>query len=163
MTDVAALLARLAARGETVAVAESLTGGLVCASLTEVPGASAVVRGGVVAYAVDVKTSLLDVPADLLDRYGPVHSSTALAMARGVRSRLTATWGVATTGVAGPESHGGRPVGQVHVAVVGPGQWATQRSLVIEGPRERVRGAAVAAALALLADGVRESGAAADR
>ncbi len=101
----------LVARGLTIGAAESLTGGLVTAALTTVPGASAVVRGGIVAYAADVKNQLLGVDADLLARVGTVHPDVAVAMARGVRERLGAAVGVATTGVAGPEpadGHAGR-------------------------------------------------------
>jgi nicotinamide-nucleotide amidase len=147
----AALLDRLAATGQTVAVAESLTGGLVLAALTEVPGASAVVRGGVVAYALDLKAGLLGVERDLLERTGAVDPEVARAMAAGVRSRLAATWGLATTGEAGPGSASGRPVGTVHLAVVGPGV-TVQRSLHLPGGREAVRAAAVAAAIEVLAE-----------
>lgn len=149
--DVAGLLDRLAGRGDTVAVAESLTGGLVLAALTDVPGASRVVRGGVVAYATDVKSRLLGVDPLLLERVGPVHPDVAAALALGVRSRLDATFGVGTTGVAGPDPQDGRPVGEVHVAVSGPGGVVT-RSLSVDraAGRQGVRAAAVAAALALL-------------
>jgi nicotinamide mononucleotide (NMN) deamidase PncC len=91
----------LTAAGQTVAIAESLTGGLVAAALTSVPGASVVVRGGVIAYATELKTALLDVPSDLLARYGAVHPGVAAAMAIGVRQRLGATAG-------GPHDGGSR-------------------------------------------------------
>src|SRR6266487_1461098 len=107
----------LVARRQTVAVAESLTGGLVCAALTDIPGASAVVRGGVVAYATDLKGALLGVPDFLLHQFGPVHPEVAVAMADGARLRLGAGFSVAATGVAGPEPQDGQPVGTVHVAV----------------------------------------------
>jgi nicotinamide-nucleotide amidase len=107
----------LAARGRTVGTAESLTGGLVAAALTSVPGASAVFRGGIVAYAADLKASLLGVPVELLDRVGTVHRDVAVAMAHGARYQLGAAIGVATTGVAGPDKADGQPVGTVHVAV----------------------------------------------
>ncbi len=123
-----AAIAALTARGQTIAVAESLTGGLVAAALTAVPGASAVVRGGVVAYATDLKAELLGVPADLLERYGAVHPEVAAAMAAGVRDRLRAGYGLATTGVAGPDPAEGKPVGTVYIAVAGlarpgPARW----------------------------------------
>ncbi len=92
----------LTAAGRTVAAAESLTGGLVAAALTDVPGSSTAFRGGVVSYATDLKASLLGVNADLLAAHGSVHAPVAAAMADGVRERLGATVGVATTGVAGP-------------------------------------------------------------
>jgi nicotinamide-nucleotide amidase len=94
--------AALLARSETVAAAESLTAGLFCATLATVPGASATLRGGVVVYATDLKTELAGVPADLLERHGPVSPQTAEALAEGVRARCGATWGVGLTGVAGP-------------------------------------------------------------
>lgn len=157
-TDVVALLARLTGRQQTVATAESLTGGLVAAALTEVPGSSAVVRGGVVAYATDVKAGLLGVDRALLDRVGAVHPEVARAMAAGVRGRLDATFGVATTGVAGPEPQDGRPVGEVHVAVAGPAA-VLVRSLPADpaASRPAVRAAAVEAALELLDQAAREA------
>ncbi len=111
------ILQLLRARNESLAVAESLTGGLICAALTDIPGASDVMRGGIVAYATDLKAVLLGVPRSLLDRYGAVHPDVAVAMAEGVRLRLNAGFAVATTGVAGPEPQDGQPVGTVHVAV----------------------------------------------
>ena len=151
--DVARLLADLRESGRTVAVAESLTGGLVTAALTEVPGASGMVRGGVVAYVNDVKHELLGVPDDVLAAVGAVSAEVATALAEGVRQRLSATFGVATTGVAGPDPQEGRPVGEVYVAVAGPGGVVVrQLDLSAAGDRGRVRRAAVAAALALLAE-----------
>ena len=135
--------------GQTVAVAESLTGGLLAASLVDVPGASAVFRGGVVAYATDLKAALLGVPADLLQRHGPVHPDVAAAMAEGVRDRLGATFGVATTGVAGPDPSDGLPVGTVHVAAAGPAG-TRRRPLSLAGDRRSIREQAVAGALGLL-------------
>lgn len=116
----AGAVSALRERGQTVAVAESLTGGMVCAALVEVPGASAVVRGGVVAYATDLKHRLLEVDGDLLARTGPVHADVAAQMALGVREVLGADWGVATTGVAGPGAADGAPAGRVYLAVAGP-------------------------------------------
>lgn len=111
------VVAALIAAGRTVATAESLTGGLVCAALTSVAGASAVVRGGVVGYATDVKASVLGVDPDVLGRHGAVSRETVAAMAAGVRVLMSADVGVATTGVAGPDSQDGHPAGTVHVAV----------------------------------------------
>lgn len=110
----------LAGRGATLAVAESLTGGLLGQRLTAVPGASTTFRGGVIAYAADIKTSVLGVPARLLSERGAADPDVALAMAGGVRELLEATYGVGVTGVAGPEPHGGKPPGTFHVAVAGP-------------------------------------------
>lgn len=143
------VLAALRRRGETLAVAESLTGGLLTARLVDVPGASAVLRGGVVAYATDLKHRLLGVDSDLLARRGPVDGEVAGRLADGARLRLDADWGLATTGVAGPQPQDGLPVGTVFLAVGGPpGRWV--RRLELSGDRPQVRGAAVAAALDLL-------------
>ena len=143
------VLARLQARGQTVASAESLTGGLVGAALTEVPGSSASYRGGLVVYATDAKASVAGVPADLLAAHGAVAPETAVALAEGARARLGADWGVATTGVAGPDPQEGSPVGTVHVAVAGPAG-SRVRSVRLPGDRERVRALAVTTALDLL-------------
>lgn len=140
----------LLARGATVAVAESLTGGALGAAITAVPGVSATFRGGVVAYATDVKASLLGVDRALLDRVGPVDPDVARQMAAGVRDRLGATYGLATTGVAGPDPQDGHPVGEVHVAVAGPAG-VTVASLRAGGDRAEIRAATVGRALALLA------------
>ncbi|MEU6845504.1 CinA family protein [Streptomyces sp. NPDC046716] len=110
----------LTERGETLAVAESLTGGLVAAELVAVPGASKSFRGSVTAYATELKHTVLGVDAALLAAHGAVHPDVALQMAAGVRDALGADWGIATTGVAGPEPQDGQPVGTVFVAVAGP-------------------------------------------
>jgi nicotinamide-nucleotide amidase len=107
--------------GRTLAVAESLTGGAVLDALVAVPGASACLRGGVVAYAADVKHTVLGVPTDLLARHGTVHPEVALAMASGVRRLLGADLGLATTGVAGPDPVDGHLPGEAFVALVGAG------------------------------------------
>ncbi|MGV4987596.1 CinA family protein [Streptomyces sp. NRAIS4] len=114
------LVRLLTVRGETLAVAESLTGGLVAAEITSVPGASRVFRGSVTAYATELKHELLGVDATLLAQRGAVDPQVAAQMAAGVRKALGADWGIATTGVAGPEPQDGRPVGTVFVAVDGP-------------------------------------------
>jgi nicotinamide-nucleotide amidase len=144
------LIDRLAARGLTLAVAESLTGGLLCAALTEVPGASAVVRGGVVAYATDLKSRLLGVDEDLLASQGPVNAETALAMAEGVARKLGADIGLSTTGVAGPEPQGGKSVGTVFIAC----SWGNTHEveeLLLSGTRNEIRSLTVHHVLALLA------------
>jgi len=139
----------LAGHGQTVGTAESLTGGLVAAALTSVPGASAVFRGAIVAYAADLKSSLLGVPADLLDRVGTVDPEVALAMARGARERLAATVALATTGVAGPDPADGLPVGTVHIAVCTADR-AAHRELALSGTRAQIRDAVVKHVLNLL-------------
>ncbi|MCZ4095485.1 CinA family protein [Streptomyces sp. So13.3] len=145
----AEVLRLLDGRGLTLAVAESLTGGLLAAELTSVPGASRTFRGSVTAYATELKHVLLGVDAALLADRGAVDPQVALEMAEGVRSRLEADWGVATTGVAGPDPQDGQPVGTVYVAVAGPGGSAVD-PLRLEGSRSGIRAASVTAALALL-------------
>lgn len=141
----------LLARGETLAVAESLTGGALGSALTAVTGVSATFRGGVVAYATDVKASVLGVDADLLRRAGAVDPEVARQMAGGVRDLLGATYGLATTGVAGPDPQDGHPPGEVHLALAGPaGLVALQ--VTLRGDREQVRTEVVRRALGLLLD-----------
>ena len=143
--------AALLARSETVAAAESLTAGLFCATLATVPGASATLRGGVVVYATDLKTELAGVPADLLERHGPVSPQTAEALAEGVRARCGATWGVGLTGVAGPDPVDGHGPGRVYLGVA-DGHSTDVHELDLTGDRAAVRAAAVATAMeALLA------------
>jgi nicotinamide-nucleotide amidase len=149
------LVARLKQRGETLATAESLTGGLVGAALTDVPGVSAVYRGGVVVYATDLKATLAGVPADLLADVGPVHPDTAAALATGVRERLGATYGLATTGVAGPDPQAGIEAGTVYVAAAGPDA-VRVRKLALSGDRAAVRQGSVRAVLELAAELVAE-------
>ncbi|MBF4576824.1 CinA family protein [Frondihabitans sp. VKM Ac-2883] len=154
MTLVVDVVASLRAQGLTIAVAESLTGGLLVAELVSVPGASAVVAGGVVAYQTEVKHSLLGVSASLLAQHGAVHPDVAIAMARGVRERLTlghrqADIGIATTGVAGPEGQDGQPVGTVYVGIV----WQDHSEVVplaLEGDRTAIRSATVDESLSAL-------------
>jgi nicotinamide-nucleotide amidase len=136
----AAAVHLLADRGETLAVAESLTGGLLAATIVEIAGVSAVFRGGL--------------PADLLRERGPVDADVAVALARGARERCGTDWGVSTTGVAGPEPQDGTPVGTVFVAVAGPDR-AEVRRLGLDGNRAAVRDESVTAALDLLTEQLR--------
>lgn len=145
----AAVVGALTASGTTVAVAESITGGLVCAAITDVPGASAVLRGGIVAYATDLKAELLGVSPALLHTAGPVHPVVASMMATSVRQRLGATYGLATTGVAGPDRQHDMAVGTVYVALDGPDGSSVER-YQLDGDRADVRDESVAAALRLL-------------
>jgi nicotinamide-nucleotide amidase len=134
-------------RQESVAVAESLTAGLVAARLTDTPGASATFRGGMVVYATELKATLLgaDVAA-----HGAVSAETAAAMAEGVRNRLGSTWGLATTGVAGPDEQEGQPVGTLHLALAGPSGTVTRQLRVPAADRAHVRMLSVVQALDLL-------------
>jgi nicotinamide-nucleotide amidase len=161
------VVAELTARRQHVAVAESLTGGLLAAALAGVPGASVVFRGAIVAYATDLKASLLGVDQAVLDSHGAVSAATAQAMADGVRDRLGATFGLATTGVAGPDPAEGKPVGTVYIAATrgdsGPATRQTGerddqiiRRLQLAGSRNDIRGQTVTEALALLLVMMRE-------
>ena len=152
----AAAVHRLVERHETMASAESLTGGLLAATVVEIPGVSSVYRGGLVVYATDLKHALAGVPQELLDERGAVDPDVALGLARGVRERCSADWGVATTGVAGPEPQDGKPVGLVYVAVAGPAG-ETVRELTLDGNRDAVRTESVTRALLLLADCVQDA------
>ncbi|MBW5486346.1 CinA family protein [Streptomyces bambusae] len=157
MTDVAADVLRLLAESDqTVAVAESLTGGLVAAELTAVPGASRSFRGSVTAYATELKQSLLGVDGALLAAHGAVNAQVAAEMADGVRRALGASWGIATTGVAGPDPQDGQPVGTVFVAVAGPDIRKTSR-LRLNGSRGEIRRESVRNVLELLSSELREN------
>jgi nicotinamide-nucleotide amidase len=143
-------LDQLRASGQTLATAESLTCGLVAATLAEVPGASAVLRGGLAAYATDVKVSVLGVDSDLIQRFGVISAECAEAMARRARELFAADWAVSTTGVAGPDRQEDRLVGTVFVAVAGPDLLHSD-SLRLSGDRDEIRVGAVRAALNALA------------
>ena len=145
------VVAALRAAGLTVGTAESLTGGLVCGALTDVPGASATVRGAVVAYATELKAVVLGVDAGLLARGGAVQPEVAEQMAQGVRTVLGVDVGVATTGVAGPDPQDGQPVGTVFVAVADADRVLVRR-LALAGDRATVRAGSVAGALGLVAE-----------
>ncbi len=151
----AEIIARLTEAGDTVATAESLTGGLVAAALTDVPGSSNAFRGGVIAYATELKAQALGVDVDMLKRHGPVYAPVAAAMAEGVRSRLGATIGISTTGVAGPGPADGHPAGTVHVAVSLVGDTVV-RTMALPGNRDEVRRLAVERVLGLLLGRLRE-------
>ena len=144
----------LRAHGRTLAVAESLTGGLLTDAFVRVPGASAVLLGGVIAYATPVKHTVLGVDAALLDREGPVHPEVARQMAYGVRRAVAvagrdADVGVSTTGVAGPDGQSGHPPGTVWVGVA-IGDRLIARGAVLRGDRAEVRAATVALAVQAL-------------
>jgi nicotinamide-nucleotide amidase len=151
LPEAADLLARLAERRWTIAVAESLTGGLVAASLVDVPGASAFLRGAVVAYATDLKHTILGVDAALLAAHGPVHPDVARQMAVGIRTvtahaDVRTDVGLSTTGVAGPDPADGQAVGTVHIGVSTP-DGVSVVSLALDGDRETIRRATVRRAL----------------
>lgn len=151
------VLAALERAHATLATAESLTGGLVGATVTEVPGASRVFRGGVVVYATDMKATLLGVDPAVLAAHGAVHGTVAAQMAAGVRDRFDATYGLALTGVAGPDPQDGQPPGTLFVAVAGPGDVRVHSPVPPPGQASRsaVREFASGAGLRLLLDVVR--------
>jgi nicotinamide-nucleotide amidase len=147
--DARALVADLTVRHQSVATAESLTAGLLSATLAGVPGSSAVLRGGLVTYTEDTKIALAGVAPQVLDAVGPVAAPTARALAVGARQRCAATWGVGLTGVAGPEPHGGHPVGTVFLGLAGPIDTEVVE-LRLSGSRWDIRKAAVDHAIAHL-------------
>lgn len=154
MADPSSTVAALASRGLTVATAESLTAGLVAATLADVPGASAVLRGGIVAYDRAVKADVVQVPEAALAQ-GLVSEAVAVALAQGARTVLGADVGIGTTGVAGPEPHDGAPVGSVWIAVAGPAR-DRARHLQLTGDRAAIRRQTVEACWDLLGEALSE-------
>jgi len=154
--DVAGEVVRLLKqRGETLSVAESLTGGGIMAAITTVSGSSAVFRGGVVSYATPLKQKLLNVKADLIAEHGVIHSDVAQQMAEGARDitmieDLPTTWGLSTTGVAGPASQDNKPVGMVFIGLASAQTSQGLGPFLFPGTRDQIREATVIEALALL-------------
>ena len=140
--DARALVADLTIRKQSIATAESLTAGLLAATLAGVPGASEVLRGGLITYTEQTKVLLAGVAPQILEEVGPVAAPTARALAVGARQRCDATWGVGLTGVAGPEPHGGHAVGTVFVGLAGPADTEVVE-LRLSGSRWDIRLAAV--------------------
>ena len=136
----------LRASGSTVATAESLTGGRLAVALTDIPGASETYLGGVVTYATELKASVLDVDQRIIEEHGVVSPECAKAMASGVRALAGATFGIATTGVAGPTDQEGKPPGTVFVGIAGPGLVEVV-ALELSGKREQVQDRTVREAL----------------
>ena len=143
--DARGLVADLTIRRQSVATAESLTAGLLAATIAGVPGASDVLRGGLVTYTEHTKIVLAGVAPEILEEVGPVAAPTARALAVGARQRCEATWGVGLTGVAGPEPHGGHAVGTVFMGLAGPGETGAVEvvELQLSGTRWDVRLSAV--------------------
>lgn len=142
---------RLVALGATVATSESLTGGLIGVLLTDAPATSVTFRGGLIVYGVDTKHHMAGVDDDLLAEHGPVHALVAEQLAIGARDRVKADFGIGITGVAGPGTQGGHPVGEVHVGIASPDR-VTSCSYLFDGTRGEIRAAAAAAALAQLVE-----------
>jgi len=152
--DAAETLALLGAAGATLATAESLTGGRLAAAVTAVPGASESYLGGFVTYATSLKQSLLGVPADLVERYGVVSAECAQAMAAGCRDATGATYALATTGVAGPDSQEGKAVGTVFVGLAGP-DGVSALTMELVGDRHQIQDRACREALSALSGIIR--------
>jgi nicotinamide-nucleotide amidase len=144
----------LRASGATVATAESLTGGRLATAFTDTPGASETYRGGMVTYATELKTALLDVDEAVVERHGVVSPECAKAMASGVRALSGTTYGVSTTGVAGPSDQEGKPPGTVFVGIAGPGLLEAV-ALELRGKRTQIQDATVREALTALEDVLR--------
>ena len=144
-----AVLDRLKARGETLAVAESMSGGLLAARLTAIPGASQAFLGGATVYSAGAKTALLGLDPAVLASEGTVSEATSRRLAEAVRTRLGATWGLAITGNAGPGTEGEAPVGTVFIALSGPEATAS-RTLTLPGDRPEIQLRSTAWALDVL-------------
>jgi len=139
----------LGERNQKVAVAESITGGAVLSELISIPGASAVISGGIVSYQTESKINVLGVSAQVIATSGVISEQTAIEMAVAVRAKFDADIAVATTGVAGPDLQDAEPVGRVFIAVASAhGSWV--ESYLFAGDRAQIRAAAVQAAIALL-------------
>ena len=143
------IIDELRRRGQSLAVAESLTGGGLGAAITAIQGSSDVFSGGVIAYQVSMKTDLLHLPNSLIEEFGVVSEEVAVAMAESVRALSGTTWAIATTGVAGPGAADGVAAGTVWIAIRGPISQST--ALEIQGDREDVRNASVSSAIAAFA------------
>ncbi len=145
------IVTQLTDRGLTIATAESLTAGMLSSAIADVPGASAVLQGGVVAYNNTIKHRILGVSADTLAARGAVDAETAKQMAAGVRQRFNADLGISTTGVAGPDPVEGKAVGIVFIALTTPAN-TIAKLLRFDGTRQHIRTATVAASLQLVAE-----------
>jgi nicotinamide-nucleotide amidase len=139
------IIETLKARGETVSVAESLTGGGLGHALTQVPGASEVFLGVIIAYTADVKLNFLGVPRATIDEFSVVSEEVAIAMANGAREKIGTTWAISTTGVAGPGDYMGIREGTVWIAIAGPINQTLL--LTLDGGRDGVRQGAISSAI----------------
>jgi nicotinamide-nucleotide amidase len=139
------IIESLKSRGETVSVAESLTGGGLGHALTQIPGASEVFIGGIIAYTADVKVNFLGVPQSMIDEFTVVSEEVAIAMAEGARVKIGTTWAISTTGIAGPGDYMGIREGTVWIAIAGPISQTLQ--LTLDGGRDGVRQGAISSAI----------------
>ncbi|PYH00190.1 damage-inducible protein CinA [Arthrobacter stackebrandtii] len=157
LTGLAELVSAAVAANITVATAESLTGGMVAATLVQVPGSSAMLQGGIIAYQNSLKETLLGVPAWLLEARGAVDPEVACAMALGACAAAGSRVGISTTGVAGPEPHQGKEVGHVYIGVALDGE-AQSYEYHFAGDREMIRVAATQEAISLLEQVIKAAG-----
>lgn len=156
-TGLAALIASAVAADITVATAESLTGGMVAATLIQIPGASGMFQGGVIAYQNVLKERLLGVSSELLESRGAVDAEVACAMALGACAVASSRVGISTTGVAGPEPHQGKEVGHVYIGVALDGE-AQSYEYHFGGDREMIRLQATQEAISLLEQVIKAAG-----
>jgi nicotinamide-nucleotide amidase len=139
----------LTSRGQTLAVAESLTGGGLGFALTQVPGASAVFLGGIISYTTDVKVRELGVDQSAIDKFKVVSEEVAIEMAEGAKNKFATTWAISTTGVAGPGDYQGVREGTVWIAIRGPINQSL--TLTLDGGRDGVRQGAISSAIGTFA------------
>ena len=148
MNDADFIVSELTKRGESIGVAESITGGHLSGALIDIAGASNIFAGGIVAYSNQLKISDLKVSPELLDEFGAVSIEVAQAMALGAKAKFAATWGLSTTGVAGPGPHNGREAGTVWIGIAGPGVLTSINPVISSDlNRNQVRSESVAGAL----------------
>jgi nicotinamide-nucleotide amidase len=148
MNDAEFIVSELTKRGESIGVAESITGGHLSGALIDIAGASNIFAGGIVAYSNQLKISDLKVSPELLDEFGAVSIEVAQAMALGAKVKFAATWGLSTTGVAGPGPHNGREAGTVWIGIAGPGVLTSINPVISSDlNRNQVRSESVAGAL----------------
>ena len=148
MNDAEFIVSELTKRGESIGVAESITGGHLSGALIDIAGASNIFAGGIVAYSNLLKISDLKVSPELLDEFGAVSIEVAQAMALGAKDKFAATWGLSTTGVAGPGPHNGREAGTVWIGIAGPGVLTSINPVISSDlNRNQVRSESVAGAL----------------
>jgi nicotinamide-nucleotide amidase len=143
------VIERLIERDETVAIAESLTAGGLGHALTQIPGASEVFLGGIIAYSTHAKENLLGVSEGAITKHSVVSEKVAQEMAQGVRAKFATTWGISTTGIAGPGDYQGIAAGTVWIAIVGPVPETLH--LQLDGGREQVREGAISSAIGTFA------------
>ena len=143
------IIETLTSRGQTLSVAESLTGGGLGFALTQVPGASAVFLGGIISYTTDVKVRELGVGQAVIDQYKVVSEEVAIEMAEGAKNKFATTWAISTTGVAGPGDYQGVREGTVWIAIRGPINQSL--TLTLDGGRDGVRQGAISSAIGTFA------------